>query len=76
MVYLTTCFIQDVDTEGSGPFGGVTSFGEVLVKFNCDGWPNTVQISPNSMQLVYCTQDCEVNFVDLTGAAQGTKNKP
>lgn len=26
--------------------------------------------------MVYATQDCEVNFVDLANAAEGKKNKP
>jgi actin related protein 2/3 complex subunit 1A/1B len=75
-VYLSTCFDSGVDQDSAGPFGKIESFGEVLLKFNCDGWPNTAHFSPDSAQLVYATQDCEVNFVDLSGAPEGKKNKP
>lgn len=47
-VYITTCFDESIDQESNGPFGQITTFGEVLVKFNCDGWPNMVQFSPSS----------------------------
>lgn len=54
-VFLTTCFMADVDTDGAGPFGQVSSFGDVLLKFNSDGWPNTVAFTPSANSLVYCT---------------------
>lgn len=75
-VLLSTCYVEGIDVDANGPFGAVTSFGEVLLKFTCDGWPNTVKIAPNSQEMVYCTQDCEVNFVNLQGAAEKKKNPP
>jgi WD40 repeat protein len=58
--------------EGKGPFGKVTSFGETLMSFTVIGWVNTVQFSPDATTLAYATHDCEVNFVDVSGA----KEKP
>ena len=54
----------------------MTSFGEVLVSFTAVGWVNFINFSPDSTTLGYGTHDCEVNFVDVSKAADKTKEKP
>ena len=44
---ITSCFMKEVDKDGDGPFGKVTSFGECLIKLSSIGWVNSVCFSPN-----------------------------
>lgn len=74
--YLTTAFLEQTDNAGSGPFAGVTSFGETLLSFTVIGWVNSVQFSPDASVLCYATHDCEINFVDVSKGASAGKEKP
>jgi WD40 repeat protein len=51
---ITTCYKEDTDaTLSSGPFGGVTTFGEVLISFTAIGWVNYVSFSPSGNNICY-----------------------
>lgn len=69
--YITTCFVEETDTAGSGPFAGVTSYGETLLSFNSVGWVNSVSFSPDATTIAFFSHDCEINFADVSGAAAG-----
>ena len=59
----------------AGPFGSVTSTGEILLSVSCNGWINFVCFSPSCDTICYGTQDCELNFCNVSDAAGG-KSKP
>lgn len=74
---ITTCFLKGIDGQNSaGPFGSVSTFGETLLVFNSNGWINSVNFSPSSSVFCYATHDCELNFIDVSKAAQQVKEKP
>lgn len=54
--YITTCYNKDIDTDTSGPFGGVTSYGEILITLNSIGWVNSVQFSPDANTICYSSK--------------------
>lgn len=55
--YITSCYVKEAD-EGStaGPFGGVTSYGETLLKLNTIGWVNSVSFSPDASTLAFASK--------------------
>lgn len=55
-VLLITCHLKDWDKEGTGPFAGVTTFGESLTKFNTISWVNFLAFSPNSETLCFASK--------------------
>ena len=83
---ITSCYLKEVDNNqtitpfgnmGSGPFGNVDSFGETLLKVDCNGWINYCAFSPDCNTLAFCTQDCEVGFLNVSDAGSGkSKAKP
>lgn len=74
---ITTCFLKGIDgANNAGPFGNVSTFGETLLVFNSNGWINSVNFSPSSSVFCYATHDCELNFIDVSKAAQQVKEKP
>lgn len=75
-VQITTCYNKDLDKEGAGPFGSVTTYGETLLSLSCNGWVNGVSFSPSATTVCYVTHDCEVNFADVSNCATDTKSKP
>lgn len=73
-VQITSAYYEDMDKASSaGPFGSVATFGENLLTITCNGWVNSVNFSPSSKTLCYLTQDCEVNFVEVSDVASGNK---
>jgi len=60
-VHITSCYMNEVDTNTDGPFGSVTSFGETLISLKSIGWINFVTFSPSANTLCYATHDCELN---------------
>lgn len=64
---ITSCFNQLTDASlTAGPFGSVSSYGETLLSFTAIGWINFVTFSSDANTLCYSTQDCELNFVDVS----------
>lgn len=74
-VQVSSCYQAAVDgtDAGAGPFGTITSFGENLLSISSNGWINGLSVSPDCSQMCYVTQDCEVNFVDLSGIGKDKK---
>ena len=82
---ITSCYLKEVDTAetitpfgnmGSGPFGSVESFGETLLKVDCNGWINYCAFSPDCNTLAFCTQDCELNLTNVSDVgSSGGKSK-
>jgi hypothetical protein len=54
----------------------VTTFGDSLLSISSSTWINGLSFSPNSKILSYVTQDCEINFLDLSECGSGGKSKP
>ena len=77
-VFIHSCFDENLDKDSTqGPFGSVTSYGDKLVKLKSSAWANFVTFSPSCKQICYGTQDCELNFADVSEAAGGkSKVKP
>ena len=74
-IQINTVFIEELDKDGAGPFGSVTSSGETLQTITCNGWVNYVTFSPNCDTICYVTHDCELNFTNVTEAVSGDKSK-
>ena len=73
---ITSCFMAELDQNSkAGPFGSVTSTGVTLLSVSCNGWINFVCFSPSCDTICYGTQDCELNFCNVSDAAGG-KSKP
>ena len=78
--------MKEVDKDTNGPFGKITSFGECLIKLSSIGWVNSVAFSPSGSSICYASKyssincfvahDCELNFVDVSKAAEKVKAKP
>lgn len=79
-VQITSCFSEDLDKDStSGPFGMVSSYGDVLVTIPSNAWINFVAFSPNSSIIAYGTHDSELNFANVAevGSSNGkSKVKP
>ena len=75
-VQITTCYNQQIDVDGSGPFAGITTYGENLMTISCNGWVNHASFSPNATQICYVTHDCEINFANVECIAGEGKAKP
>ena len=45
----------DGKADGAGPFGKVKT-AEILFKFKCNEWVNTVQFSPSGNQIVFASK--------------------
>lgn len=76
VVYVTTCFDSSIDKDGSGPFASVSSEGEILYKFNCNSWANTLSFTPSGNTLIFASHDCMVHFADMSAGEKGDKVKP
>ena len=76
-VTITSAYLEDLDKDSTaGPFGNVTAkFGESLMSISSSSWINGLAFSFDSKLLSYVSQDCEINFVDVTECAGG-KSKP
>ena len=76
-IQITSCYKQDLDNDSAGPFGSVTSHGDTLMSIQNNGWINSVSFNLSGTALCYVTQDCELNFADVSGVANaGGKAKP
>jgi len=77
---ITSCFEADLDSSSTaGPFGMVSTIGETLLSVSCNGWINFVTFSPSCNSICYGTQDCELNFCnvsDVGSSAGKSKAKP
>lgn len=76
IVYVTTCYDSSIDKDGSGPFNSVSSEGEILYKFNCNSWANTLSFTPSCNTLIFASHDCMVHFADMSAGEKGDKVKP
>ena len=55
-VMVTTAFYEDLDHgDDNGPFGKIKS-QEVLFKFKCSEWVNTLSFSPSGSQLAFASK--------------------
>ena len=52
-VFIKSCFSEDLDSEGTGPFAHIKSNGETIFKFNPGPWVNMFAFSPDGSQFVY-----------------------
>jgi len=53
-VIITSAFNEDLDVDGSGPFGGVTDeSGTVLFRLRTSCWNNTLAFSPSGSTLAF-----------------------
>jgi hypothetical protein len=51
----------------------VESIGETIQTINLNGWVNYLSFSPDCLTLCYLTHDSELNFTDISAAAEGDK---
>lgn len=59
MVYITSAYDPSLDTEGTGPFAGVTAErGDILFKFKSSVWNNTLAWSQSGNTLAFA---CKYN---------------
>lgn len=77
MVIITSAYHPEMDTDGSGPFAGVTDqCGKVLFKMKTNVWNNTLAWSPSGSVLAFASHDCEMHFAEFTAESVGSKTKP
>ena len=78
-VIITSAYEPTLDTDGDGPFAGITvESGEILFRFKSSCWNNTLCFSPSGQTLAFASHDCEMHFIDITAemVANYTKSKP
>ena len=76
-VIITSAFNEEIDTDGSGPFAGVTDeVGTVLFRLKTNVWNNTLAWSPSGATLAFASHDCEMHFAEFTAESVGSKTKP
>lgn len=74
-VQITSCYNKELDKDGSGPFAGITTYGECLLSVSSNGWVNHAAFSPNGTQICFVTHDCEVNFANVENCGKDAKAK-
>lgn len=68
---------NEIDTDGSGPFAGVTDeAGTPIFKFKTNVWNNTLAFSPSGNSLAFASHNCEMHFMDFTADGVNSKTKP
>jgi WD40 repeat protein len=73
-VQITSSYYEDLDgSSTAGPFGSVATYGENLMTISSNGWINSIAFSPSAKMVAFVTQDCEINFVDVSDVAGGNK---
>lgn len=77
MVMITSAYDPEIDTDGEGPFAGVTAeAGEILFKFKSSCWNNTCAFSPSGQTLAFASHDCEMHFIEFTPEIVSSLAKP
>ena len=76
-VLITSAYDEILDTDGTGPFAGVTEeSGEILFTFKSNCWNNTLAFSQSGTTLAFSSHDCEMHFIEFTPEIVKAKSKP
>lgn len=76
-VIVSTSYYEELDgkAEAAGPFGKVNS-QEILFRFKCSEWVNTISFSPSGKWIAFATHDSTMHFVPITEENVVNSSKP
>ena len=76
-VIITSAYKPELDSDGSGPFAGVTDeIGTIMFRLKTNVWNNTLAWSPSGATLAFASHDCEMHFAEFTAESVSSKTKP
>ena len=76
-VLISAAYKPEIDTDGTGPFAGVTNeTNEVLFTFKTNCWNSTLAFSPSGSVLAFASYDSEMHFVEFTPEIVASLEKP
>ena len=74
-IKLTTAYLEDLDSDGSGPFANITTYGETLMAVKMGSWTNGLAFSPNCTEIGCVNQGGELIFYPVSDAVSAVDKK-